>query len=176
VLYSSSVTCSPQWTATCSGVGDHALNSRTMPRDSAGRRSKRRTSEPTGRSHCLAGAIYLILVHTSESLSLAMVLTTILTTMGLSTEIHPCANPLILRKTGRLRTSVDTLPMSGGQKVREIRSRQPDSVSLSEAGSSGALEAPGAPHAQAAEDADDGSVGFKIIGWGRFSTLTSPGP
>jgi hypothetical protein len=47
--------------------------------------------------------------------------------------------------------------MSGGRKLRGV-------------GGSGA------PHAQAAEDADDGSVGFKIIGWGRFSTLTSPGP
>jgi len=35
--------------------------------------------------------------------------------LGLSTEIRQSVKSLFLRKIGRLRTSVDTLPMSGGQ-------------------------------------------------------------
>ena len=60
-------------------------------------------------------------------LSWAMGLTTILTTIwGLSIEIRLSTKSLFLRKTGRMGTSVDTLPMSGGQRGREFKSRQPD--------------------------------------------------
>jgi hypothetical protein len=55
------------------------------------------------------------------SLSLAMGLTTILTAIwGLSTEIRLSASSLFSRKIGRLRTSLDTLPMSGvkGSRVQ----------------------------------------------------------
>jgi hypothetical protein len=37
--------------------------------------------------------------------------------LGLSTEIRPSAKALFLRKIGRLRTSLDTLPVSGGQRA-----------------------------------------------------------
>jgi hypothetical protein len=52
----------------------------------------------------------------ASSLSLAMGLTTFLTTiLGWFTEIHPSVKAIFSTRIGRLRTSLDKLPMSGGQ-------------------------------------------------------------
>jgi hypothetical protein len=49
-------------------------------------------------------------------------------------EIRLSAKSLFLRKIGRLRTSVDTLPMSGGQGVASSNLASPDQRSEREIG------------------------------------------
>src|SRR5215211_4165912 len=46
--------------------------------------------------------------------------------LGLSTEIRLSAESLFSRKIGRLRTLLDTLPMSGGQRATSSKSHRPD--------------------------------------------------
>jgi hypothetical protein len=59
-------------------------------------------------------------VQRAYSLSLAMGLTVILTTLALSAEMRLAPEPLSLRKIGRPRTFVATLPRSGGQGVAVV--------------------------------------------------------
>jgi hypothetical protein len=75
----------------------------------------------------------------TSSLSLAMGLNTILTTiLGLSTEIPQSPKPLSVREIGRPRTVSDTLPMSGGQGVASSNLASPtkpiDAIRLSRIG------------------------------------------